>query len=237
MFPLHTLNFEAPADAAPFAGGEPEVGVEETAPWAPDPEQWEQMVETTQMLREALQASQQEPEQPAAPQYQPIGPQQQEGPPDYYDDPEGFQRWIDARIEERTAPVTQFQQQLEQEQGRELGLDMLADMEAREGEFLMPDYSRERAYELADRYYAEAVQRYGNTPRAAEVAMQRGYKEARENEQAIGKAYHERELNQLATLSGAPRELPGTGNSGAQQVAIPEGGNEMDLVRRHFGHT
>lgn len=223
MFPqIHTLNFEAAEDAAPLGGGEAEEA------WTgPDQETWEQMVETNNMLREAM--TQQAPE----PQYQ-NGQQPAVEIPDQYADPEGFAAWLHSQINETVAPVTQYQEQLQAAEGKEIGLDILADLESREGEFIMPDYSRQRAYELGDHYYAEMVERYGQTPKAAEAALVRGYKEAKEQEIAIGKAYHEREINQLATLSGAPRELAAAGAAGASQTDIPQGGNERSVVNRFF---
>ena len=225
MFPrMHTLHFEAVPDAAPLGGGD-EGGGES---WAPDRETWEQMVETNTMLREALEASQQEP--------QPLEQNGQAPPeiPDHYADPEGFAAWIQSQVQEQTAPVTAYQQQIMQEEGREMALDKLADMEANEGEFIVPDVSREYAYEMADRHYPEMVARFGDTPKAVDAALAAGYKEAKDRELAIGKAYHEREINQLATLSGAPRELAAAGAQGAAQTTIPQGGTEREVVNRFF---
>lgn len=232
MFPrTHTLNFEAdPSGQAPL-GGEADPGVDPDGgePWSgPDQETWEQIVETNTMLRQALEQAQVE----QAPAEQNGQPQVQV--PDPYADPEGFQAWLDSRVDERTAPVTAYQQEMEKAEGRERGMDILADIESREGEFLLPDYSRDRAYELGDRYYPEMVQRFGDTPKAAEAALARGYKEAKEHELAIGKAFHEREINQLATLSGAPRELAASGTQAAAQAEIPRGGNERDVLSRFF---
>lgn len=223
MFTLHTLNFEA-AEGAPIGGGE--EGAEEA--WGgPTQEEWAEIQETNALIREAM------TQQPAEPQYQ--NGQQQQAPeiPDQYADPQGFLEWQRSLIREEVAPVTQYQEQLQAAEGKEIGLDILADLESREGEFIMPDYSRQRAYELGDHYYAEMVERYGQTPKAAEAALERGYKEAKEQEIAIGKAYHEREINQLATLSGAPRELAGAGAAGATQATIPQGGDERSVVARY----
>jgi hypothetical protein len=229
MPPLHTLNFEAPEDAAPLGGGgEPEGGGEEA--WSgPDQETWEQVTETMGMLREAMSASQQQQPQPEQ-----NGQQAPPEIPDPYADPQAFQAWVDARNQEQLAPVNSYIQRLQEDEGRELGYDMLADMESHEGEFLMPEQSRARAYELSDRYYPEMIQRFGDTPKAAEAALARGYKEAKEYELAVGKAFHEREINQLATLSGAPRELSAAGVQGAAQTEIPAGGDERAVLDRWF---
>lgn len=226
MFPLHTLNFEAPEGAAPIGGGgEPEGGEEV---WSgPDQESWEQVQETMGMLREAMQQQAPPPQQNG---------QQQAPPeiPDPYADPAAFQEWQRSQVREELAPINSYIERQQNDEGRELGFDMIADMEARDGEFLMPEQSRARAYELSDRYYPEMIQRFGDTPKAAEAALARGYKEAKEYELAVGKAFHDREINQLATLSGAPRELAAAGAAGAAQTEIPAGGDEKSVLHRWF---
>ncbi len=229
MFPtLHTLNFEAPEDPAAIEGGGIEgdpLDYETEQEWSgPAQEEWQQVLETTAMLREALAS----------------GGQQAQGVepgdiPDPYDDPAGYRDFLLSQVEERVSPIQNFQERLQMEEGREVGLDKLDELQQSQGEFLHPEQSRAEAYARAERHFPEMVARFGDTAKAGDAALARGYKEQREYELAIGKAYYEREMNQLATLSGAPRDLSAAGAQGAQNSEIPRG-DEMSVVAKHFAN-
>lgn len=136
-------------------------------------------------------------------------------------------------IREELAPYQQFQQQAQLGEAEARAKDMLTDIQARDGEFLLPD-SAEKARVLANSLVQEAAQKHGFGPKAAEAALTQAYKTVREWEDAVGKAYHDRQMNQLRGLSGAPREPAAAGGS-VQQVTVPGGGTEMDVVRHYLG--
>jgi hypothetical protein len=62
--------------------------------------------------------------------------------------------------------------------------------------------------------------------------LEQAYKDVKAREEAIGKAYHERQMNQLSTLGKAPRE-PAVQATASQQVNSVKG-DEMSLVRSFF---
>lgn len=234
MFPrLHTLAFEAPEEPVAPAGGEaPEdLGGEPAAeePFSLSREDWEQ---TQQAL---VYLAQQEQQRQAAAQGDDLGP-----PPDPSYDPEAFAAWLDRRDEQRLAPFNEFREQTQMSEGHERALDILADYEAAEGEFLVqasreqPIGSREMAYMLAeDRFLAEAQQRYGPGQQAAEAALHRAYKAVRAYEDAVYAAGEARATNQLRTLSGAPRQP--SGPLAAAQAADSGAASEFDLVGKYTG--
>lgn len=152
---------------------------------------------------------------------------------------------MQALLDAKLSPIEQsFQQQaMERERaaveaGTEGLKDVLADIQARPnslGEFEDPSGQEEAiklARELSPRYF----QAYGQTDRAAELALEDAYKQVRTREMALMSKGEERYKNQLATLSGAPQQ-PGTGAVGIEQVpdefrSIADMGRWMDQRRQ-----
>jgi hypothetical protein len=186
----------------------------------PSQEEWSQMTEFLGSLQQAMEAP---------PEAEP----QQEGQQEVQIDPfaDDFQSRLDAYLDSKLAPVNELSQNAAYAEADERAADIITDLQAQHGEFMLPD-SADLAKVLANEYVQEAQERYGFGPRAAEAALEQAYKDVKAREEAIGKAYHERQMNQLSTLGKASRE-PAVDATAAQQVNSVKG-NEMDLVRSYF---
>ncbi len=241
MFRRNRFCFEAnglggPAVADPSVSdapaGDPAAPAEPAA-WAPPGQEWyEQTEQTQQAILEYVQQQQQA--QLAAQQaYFGQGQQQEQGPPRPSPFDDDWDEKLDAYIESKLAPFQQTQEQIVYGEAEELALDILNDIVKSQGDLLLPD-SVKRARQLADSYVQEEQAKYGFGERAAEAALERAYNDVKAWEQAVGKAYHERQMNQLSTLSLAPRE-PNAPIQAAQEQVYKTGGNELDLVRKYGG--
>lgn len=190
--------------------------------WAgPSQEEWAEIQETNNLIKQAIQ----QPE----PQYQQPEPQMPQIDPLAED----FVSQLDQYLEQKFAPYASYQEQLVLGEAEEKAKDIIHSLEQEKGEFLLPDSSGQ-ALQRANNHLPEAQARYGYGPKAAEAALSRAYEEQKAYEQAVGKAYYERQINQIRGLSQAPRDPGTTGQQAGQQVVIPEGGNELDLVGRYF---
>jgi hypothetical protein len=208
----------APEPVEP-AAVEPEEAPEPA--WAgPSQEEWTAAQETLGLINQAIT----QPE----PGYQ----DQQQGPVlDPLD--ENFQSQLDQYIEQKFAPFADYQQQLVLGEAEEKAKDIIHSLETEKGEFLLPD-SGAQALQRANNHLPEAQAKYGYGPRAAEAALARAYEDQKAYEQAVGKAYHEREINQLRGLANGPRAPGASGQQSGQQVVVPEGGDELGLVSKYF---
>lgn len=215
------------SEVDPAASGEPVEAAEtpaEEAPWSLGQEEYEQLGQAVSYLIQREQAR--EAEQNG--ERQPLDP--------YADD---FEDRLGQMLDERMRPFQEQAQRFQSQEDIARQFDVLADNEAREGEFLIresseecPVSSNEAAIALHYAFLDEAIQRYGNTPRAQEAALTQAYKVTRQWEEAVAKAALSRRDNQLQTLTGAPRE-PAAGAAEGTQVS-PRGGDEMSVLRRHF---
>lgn len=111
--------------------------------------------------------------------------------------------------------------------------DVLHDIQLRDGEFLNPASAEQRAIAVARDIYPQFAQRYGETDKAAEAALAKAASIVREEELTIGKAYHERQVNQVQTLASARRE-PGANGQGAEGAAAVQGGAGRTM-QKYFG--
>lgn len=205
---------EAPAQAAPEAAPEAEA-------WAPSREEWDYVMSR---FAQQEQPPEQEEQEFQLPEIDPL------------DDNFGQTLYdiIGQAVQQHIAPITEWQQSQQTAEAQERALDILEDIASREGEFYEQEQTFRIAHDLANSFMPEAAQRYGFGPKAAEVALQQAAKFLRDYQDAIGKAYHEKQMNQLTNLSGARTE-PGVGSPGAQLVTGQPGGDELDLVRRYTG--
>lgn len=215
---------ELASEAAPELGAElaePEAPAAEPEPqFSVSQEEWEQTQQAIQYMASLVAPPQPEyQQQPEPAQLDFLAPDEQEQ--------------LDRFIESKLAPYADYTQQAILGEAEAKAMDILTDIVARDGEFLIPG-STEKARALANTYVPQMAAQYGYGPAAAEHALEQAVKDVRDWETAVGQAYHERQINQLGTLSGARHE-PGTAGSGAQQFVIPEGGDLMDVVRRHTG--
>jgi hypothetical protein len=218
------LNENIPSEE----GAEPE-------PWAgPSQEEWTQTQELLQGLAPVIEYMQ----NPEAGQYQQVDPNQEQMDLDPFSD--NFGEQLRSLIQNEISPLSEFTENAALEEAEERAMDIIHDLESREGEFLFRGEnpgdvdSRQVARSLAERFLPEAQQRYGYGPRAAEAALAQAYKVVRSYEETVGKTYHDRQTNQLKTLAGARREMPVAGTQGANNVSTPEGGDERGLVEAYF---
>lgn len=199
----------APAVLDQAAPPEPAEPADEPQGWVgPSREEWTGLQQQHQALLNWAQ-------QRVALEAQASGPQVPRPDP-FADD---FHEQLDRYIDAKTAPFAQTYDQMELAAGEELAHDIIADNIAREGEFLT-EGSKERAFQLARTFMPQAVHRFGYNDRAGEFALEQACKAVREWEQATGRAYHERQINQLGTLSGARGE-PGAAGAATQIQAGP----------------
>ena len=212
----------APEPVEPAAVEGAEVEAPEPAWAGPPQEEWEAAQETLALINQAIQ-------EPAQQQYQ----QQEQQQPVVDPLDENFQAQLDAYLDQKFAPYASYQEQLVMGEAEAKAKDILHDLEAEKGEFLLPDSSAQ-ALTRANQHLPETQQRYGYGPKAAEAALARAYEEQKAYEQAVGKAYYEREINQIRGLSNAPRVPGASGQQAGQQVVIPEGGDEFGLVSKYF---
>lgn len=207
---------------APEAAVEPEAPAEPV--WSgPSQEEWQETREALQYLAQAVPQQQ--------PQYQ---QQEQPGPAEIDFFADDAQSQLDAYIESKLAPYADYTQQAILSEAEERAQDILTDIVSRDGEFLL-EGSLEKARALANTYVPQMAQQYGYGPAAAERALEQAAKDVREWEQAVGEAYHQRQINQLSNLGGARTEPGAAGSAAAQQFVIPGGGDEMDIVAKYAG--
>lgn len=216
----YVYEFETPDPSGmgePPPGGEPPAEPEPPAWTGPTQEEWQQVQATNQALAEFVQRQQQV--------YAP--PQQGETEPDFYDDPNA---WLDYKLGQRLAPIEQTHQRELLDEAEERAMDILHDLSTRDGEF-DKDLARARADRLLPQFQAK----YGNTPQAAQAALEAAAQQQREWEAQFGQRAVAQHTNHIATLAGAPGEPGSTIVSGVQQRTMPnyrEGGRVTD---RFFG--
>jgi hypothetical protein len=205
---------------------EPEVAPEVEPVWGgPSQDEWGQVTNTLGYLAEYVQ-SQQAP------------PAEQQGPVlDPFDDGFGdsLGSLIQQQVREAISPITTWQEQQQASEAENRALDIIEDLVSREGELVGGQDAYPQILAAADRFYAEESARYGAGLKAAESAITRAFKEQKEYEDRIGQSYTERHMNQLGTLSGAPRDVSAPGMPGTQRVVVTPGGDEMDVVTKFFG--
>src|SRR5207244_12201645 len=136
-------------------------------------------------------------------------------------------------VQQQLGPVNETRETWMQTQGNEMALDIIADDAAANGDFLL-EGSKEKARDLSENYYPQFAQHYGPGAQAAEAALRQACADVRDWEAEVGKAYMEREQNQLATLAGAPRSVVQPGRPAQQQLTTAEGGNEFDVLKKWF---
>jgi exonuclease VII large subunit len=211
-----------------FVPPEPEpqapAAVEPEAWTGPSQEEWQQWQQANEYLANQLQEAQKA-----------LTPQEQAQLDPYADD---FQSQLDAYIAQKLTPYEELRTNVTMSEAEERAEDILTDLQTAKGEFVDPG-SKDIARAMAERFLGEEQQKYGFGAQAAEAALERGYEYARERENKLGELAVQRHLNQLKTLNGAPRQpgvSQGAGSTAVQQHVIPEGGDEMSVVRYYGGY-
>jgi hypothetical protein len=211
------------------SGGEPEGQPTEEAWSGVTQEQWEESQQTLAQANDAL-----------GYMYERLGPvidgpQQAQAPQPMQIDPldDNFQGQLDRYLEEKIAPYAEYVQAQQFREGEARAQDILSDIKARDGDFVF-DGSTDKARMLANEYIGEMNQQYpGQLAKAAEAAIEAAAKDVRAWEQEVKNAAIEQYRNELAGLSGVPRQQPAAGSNGTQQFAIPSGGGLIDVAYRH----
>lgn len=174
------------------------------------PEDWQATQDRLAEIQQVVQPT---------PQWQP----QPQGPPipdpfaDNYE--QQFRDWNEAQL----APYREFQQQVALQQAEEQAHGILDQHAATLGEF-----DRDMAWARANQLMFEN----GGDPNKA---LEQAAKDVREYERRVGEQYHQQQVEQVQTISGAPRVLQ-PGAAGAQTIGVGGYGNVPNAVTtRMFG--
>lgn len=135
-------------------------------------------------------------------------------------------------------PLHQDREHAQVQEGMQRIDDIIADHQARDGEFLVPDQTSEMVKRLSEAFWPEAMSRYGQrgpngpvpTSRASQAALDRAVQVARAWEKQVADAALKRHANELATLAGAGRDA-GSGTLGVSRA--PDGGDELSLLKHY----
>lgn len=130
-------------------------------------------------------------------------------------------------------PLYQTNHEAQVNAGVEELRDIFHDNVAQNGDIAEPDAAFDLAMALGRTIYPEVASRYGAGDRAASIAFDQAIKELRARDEAVGKAYHERKMNELQNLAGAPRE-PAAAGVGTRVVGGERPDTLADLADRHF---
>jgi hypothetical protein len=129
---------------------------------------------------------------------------------------------FDQRLQQIQAPLAARAAQEANAEGNQRLQDILADDIARNGEFSADKDADAKARglvrTLAEQAFPEVAQRYGVTPRAAELAMTRAAAQVREVLAADRQASLSTEQNRIAALAGV-RPEPGTAAVGVEGLS------------------
>lgn len=125
---------------------------------------------------------------------------------------------IAARFEKAVADVTQPMQQQQHEaavaEGEQQMRDVIADLSSREGELVNKDVAVARIIDdVRNRYFPQVAQTYGQTNRAAEIALEKAYRAERDYQKQIVDASEAARVNRNTALLGVRGE-PGPGAPG-----------------------
>lgn len=138
-------------------------------------------------------------------------------------------------VQQAISPVAQtFEQQAYQAQiaqGEQYAQDIIADALASGAD--VSDAGKEAIRPFAEAFMPQAVKRYGESPRAAEMAIHMAIDHVRSIEKAAAERALAQHTNYTASLAGAPAGEPG----GAPSAAVPGQPQKYlspdELVARH----
>jgi hypothetical protein len=190
-------------------------------------EDWQQQQEVLQQQQELLQQL-----QPVAEYLQQVpGPEQFQQPSEIDLFADNATDQIRQLIRDETAPYNEVMQQRRLEELEASAHDMIADYQSEKGELLQPKYEEGQQgldpntliLEVAKSYSPTMVQQYGEGIRADEEAIAAAYEDVKQLFDGLTAAHEARQQNQLAALSGAPRE-PGASGIAAQPAITTQPG-------------
>jgi len=237
---------EAPVEA-PVAQGDPGDEQPEVAEAGFTPEQQSAIAEEVAAIVQAQMAQYQQPFQPPIAGATP-GPMS--GQPPVFDwtqiDPygedfgsalgAGLRAEIAAALGETLGPVTQTLEQAQEaqrlEQGEQYAQDMIADVITRKGD--ISEHGKSMLRFQAEQFMPEAVARYGETPRAAEMAINQAYDRVAAYEKELRESAIQQHANHVATLAGVPAE-PGSSGIASTIPGQPAKYQTPDELVRKWG--
>lgn len=127
------------------------------------------------------------------------------------------QREILGAVQQMIAPLAQTHEQQTQSAGDDLLKDAIGDAITRTGDLDADDVARDRVMrDVRERFYPELAQRYGETDKAAELAIDKAVANERAYQKQIADAAVERYKNQIGTLAGVRGEPGGGAGSGVE---------------------
>lgn len=131
-------------------------------------------------------------------------------------------------VQQAQAPFVQAQQHAQAQEADARLNDVIADTIARNGEIVSAEGENvgEAIRQRARQIMAQLEPRYGFSDRTAERAIEQAYQQEKQYREALGKAYHERQMNELRGLAGAPTQ-PATSAHGAPVHADAEDEREV----------
>jgi hypothetical protein len=155
---------------------------------------------------------------------------------------QGIQATIQEALVGALSPVTGAIQAQQHAQviatGEERLQDMMADEIARNGDFAAEEDGsqpgRELVIPLAETFLEAAAERYGETPRAAEAAIEHAAQLIRRAEAAAAAKAVAQHANHVATLAGAPAE-PGSPGQAAAIAGRPAVARSPSEIAAAFG--
>jgi hypothetical protein len=135
---------------------------------------------------------------------------------------------IDQRLERVFQPIEQAQHAQVVAEGEQQMRDVIADEFSRNGDLLFggDDIVNKIIDDVRNRYFPEVAERYGQTNRAAEIAISRAVEAERAYQKQIGDAAVTAHENRKATLAGQRGEPTGSidGVLTSSDEILPEGG-------------
>lgn len=177
--------------------------------WTPSREEWDQYTQAVNYIA------------------QQINPQDQ--PQIDMFDPQAVQGYIQQQIDQRLA------QEASLAEADDRAWEII-DGYSKDQPFLF-DGSRERARDIAQQVYLpQTQQQYGFGQKAATEALRLAVEHVRGEEDAIGKAYYEKQTQHLRGLGSVRREPAPAGQSGAASQLIHESGpgDELAVLSKYF---
>ena len=148
----------------------------------------------------------------------------------------GLRAEIAAALGQTLGPVTQTLEQAQEaarmEQGEQYAQDMIADVITRKGDISEQGKSMLRFQ--AEQFMPDAVARYGETPRAAEMAINQAYDTIAAYEKSVRESAVQQHANHVATLAGVPAE-PGSAGIASTLPGQPMRYQTPDELVRKYG--
>lgn len=188
-----------------------------------DPAEWQQTQERLQEIAQIVQ-----------PPPQPWQQQQPQGPPlpDPWNRPDTYEQDFQTYIDHQLQPLHQLQNEMTNAEGHEKAMGMLDQITARDS---LGEIDKEMAWTVARQMVATGQARAPQNDHEAEQILVTAAKQVDASMRAYAERYHQQQIEQVQTISGAPRVFQ-PGAAGAQTLGVGGYGNVPNAVTtRMFG--